>query len=473
MFKTINNLLYIYQLSEYDNGFFLNWLANHPDLKNYLKSKKENPVWTAKAKIIFAVSLVFLPLYFILPPKPSAYFLILAASLIKPLESIAVFFIVQKTKFRLKKHENLIKIGIAGSYGKTTTKEYLAEILSVKHRVLKSPGNVNTLLGLARFISKKLDESFRVLIVEMAAYRKGDIKKLCRLIQPEIRILTGIADSHLERFGSPENIVEAKFEIADGAQEQKNSIFLNADDRSILENYRKFLNIRPEFYGINSGIEKVFEAKNIKVSEKGLKFDIVKNGSFYFNADVELFGKHQLEPILVAISVADKLGFSREEILAGLKNIKPLPRRLCLTKAANGIIVIDDSYNISKASADAALDFLKEAFPKKRKVVISAGLVEQGTKKSENNRWFGKKMKTAGNLLLLVKNSNTRFIVEEMNLSEEEILEYNKKINTSEIAERKTVIFENAEELNLFLPAILKPNDALLIFPYDLPAHYY
>ena len=76
----------------------------------------------------------------------------------------------------MKKHKNLIKIGITGSYGKTTTKEYLAEILLVKYRVLKSPENINTLLGLAKFISKNLDESFQVLIIEMAAYKKGDIK---------------------------------------------------------------------------------------------------------------------------------------------------------------------------------------------------------------------------------------------------------------------------------------------------------
>lgn len=473
MISNLKTLLYIYQLAEYDNGFFLNWLDNHPDLKNYLKSKKERPVWTAKARAIFIVSFFFLPLCFFLPfKKRFAYPLIFTAGIIKPLEAVAVFFIVQKIKSQLKKNKNLLKIGIAGSYGKTTTKEYLAEILSVKYRVLKSPGNINTLLGLARFISKNFDESFQVLIAEAAAYKKGDIGKICRLIKPGIRILTGITDAHLERFGSTENIIRAKFEIAEEAKEKGNAVFLNADNRFILENYRKFLKIRPEFYGINDEVEKVFEAENIKVSENGLKFNVIKNGNFYFNADLEVFGKHQLEPILAAIGIADNLGFSKEEIITGLKNIKPLPRRLYLAKAANGVIVIDDSYNISKASAEAALDFLKEVFPKKRKIVISAGLVEQGTKKIENNRWFGEKLKTAGDLILIVKNSNTRFIVEGMNLPEKESLEYNKKINASEIVKQKAVVFENSGGLDSFLLALLKPNDALLIFPYDLPAHY-
>ncbi|MEK7553730.1 MAG: UDP-N-acetylmuramoyl-tripeptide--D-alanyl-D-alanine ligase [Patescibacteria group bacterium] len=472
MISSIKNLLYIYQLSEYDNGFFLRWINNHPDLDSYLKSKKENPVWTIKAKIIFIISFFYLPLYLFFPKKRFVYSLILAAAIIKPLEIIVIFFIVQKIKFRLKKYKNLIKIGITGSYGKTTTKEYLAEILSVKYRVLKSPENINTLLGLAKFISKNLDESFQVLVIEMAAYKKGDIKKFCRMINPEIRILTGLADSHLERFGSLENIVEAKFEIAESLLDDKNLVFLNADNPFIVQNYQKFFKINPEFYGINPEIQKVFKAENIKISEEGLEFNIFKNQEFYFNAKIRVFGRQNIEPILLVISIADKLGLSKEEILTGLKNLKPLPRRLFPTKNSQGIVIIDDSYNISKASIEAALEFLKETFPKRRKIIIAAGLVEQGVSKNENNKWFGEKIKTIGDLNLIIRNSNTQFIIKGTNLPEKEILEYNKN-RRFETINQKIVIFENAEELNFFLPEISKSGDAILMFPYDLPAHYY
>ena len=482
MISTIKNLLYIYQLSEYDNGFFLRWINNHPDLDNYLKSKKENPVWTVKARVIFIISLFFLPLYFIFPQKRFAYFLISAAAIMRPLETTVVFFLIRKIKFKLKKHKDLIKIGIAGSYGKTTTKEYLAEILLVKYRVLKSPENINTLLGLVKFISKNLDESFQVLVVEMAAYKRGDIKKLCRMINPEIRILTGLTESHLERFGSLENIIKTKFEIMGGLIDGRNRVFLNIDDSIIFQNYQKFLKIQPEFYGLNAEIEKKFEAKNILVSEKGIDFDIFsaeggsasggKNQEFYFNARVKIFGRHQMESILAAISVTDRLGFTKEEILMGIGNLKPLPRRLFATKTSQGVTIIDDSYNISKASVEAALEFLKEVFPKRRKIIIAAGLVEQGVSKSENNKWFGEKIKTVGDLNLIIRNSNTQFIIEGMNLSKEEILEYNKN-RKLEIINQKIIIFENAEELNFLLPEISKSGDVILMFPYDLPAHYY
>ena len=179
-----------------------------------------------------------------------------------------------------------------------------------------------------------------------------------------------------------------------------------------------------------------------------------------------------MESILAAISVTDRLGFTKEEILMGIGNLKPLSRRLFATKTSQGITVIDDSYNISKASVEAALEFLKEVFPKRRKIIIAAGLVEQGVSKSENNKWFGEKIKTVGDLNLIIRNSNTQFIIEGMNLSKEEILEYNKN-KKLEIINQKIIIFENAEELNFLLPEISKSGDVILMLPYDLPAHYY
>jgi len=453
-FSKIKSLLYIFQLSEYDAPFFLNWVRNHPDLENYLKTKKE-PVWTLKAKLIFALTILFSPFYLVFPKKLYCS-LVLSCNFIKPLETIIIFILVQKVKSKLKKHNNLIKIGIAGSYGKTTTKEFLAEILSSRYRVLKTPENINTLLGVARLILKKLNEDYHVLIVEMATYKKGGIKKLCRMINPEMGILTGLNASHLERFGSLDNIIKAKFEILKNLFSEGKSAFLNADNPLIIKNFQIFFKNRVDFYGLNPEVEKTFNAKNIKISEKGLEFEIFKNGKFYFSAKVGIFGRHQIGPILLAISVADKLRLSKEEIITGIKNLKPLPRRLFITKSREGITVIDDSYNISKDSIKTALEFLKEVFPANRKIIITAGLVEQGSEKSENNKWFGEKLKEVGDLILLIKNSNTPFLLKGIGVPKNKILEYN-----------------NAKELNSVLPRIFKSGDAVLIFPYDLPDHYY
>jgi len=467
MLSKIKTLLYIFQLAEYDILFFKNWVKKHPDLENYLKIKKE-PVWTFKAKLIFVLAILFSPFYLIFPDK-LYYSLILSSKFIKPLETFIVFIFAQKTKSKLKRRKDLVKIGIAGSYGKTTTKEYLTAILSSKYRIFKTPENINTLLGIIKLILKELDENYHILITEMAAYKKGDIKNLCKMIKPEIRILTGLNTSHLERFGSLENTIRAKFEIVDNLSQQSR-VFLNADDAIVFKNCQQFFKGKPEFYGLNPEIEKVFEAKNVRVSKEGIEFEIFKNKEFYFNAEAKVFGRHQLEPILLAITVADKLGFNKEEILIGLRNIRPLPRRLFLKRTEAGIIVIDDSYNISKNSAEAALEFLKEAFPEKRKIIVTAGILEQGEKKSENNKWLGKKIKGTADLVLMTKNSNLEFLIDGLEIPKNEILEYNEKIESQK---QKAIIFDDAQELNINLSKILKPNDVVLIFPYDLPAHYY
>lgn len=467
MVSKIKNFLYIFQLTEYDVPFFLSWIRNHPDLENYLKTKKE-PVWTFKAKLIFILAVLFLPFYLIFPNK-LYYSLILSFKLVKPLETIIVFIFVQKTKSKLKKYKDLIKIGIAGSYGKTTTKEYLAAILSSKYRVFKTPENINTLLGITKLILKELGEGYHILITEMAAYKIGDIQKLCQIIKPEIRILTGINTSHLERFGSLENTIRAKFEIVNNLSHQ-NQVLLNADDAIILQNYKRFLKHEPKFFGLNPAIPKILEAKNIEISEEGLKFDVFKNQKTYFSGKAAVFGRHQLTPILLAISIADKLGMAKEEILTGLRNIRPLPRRLFLKKTEAGITIIDDSYNISKNSAEAALEFLKEAFPQKRKVIITAGILEQGEKKTENNKWLGEKIKGTADLVLMAKNSNLEFLIDGLGIPKNEILEYNERMESQK---QQVIIFDNAQELNINLYKILKPNDVVLIFPYDLPAHYY
>ncbi len=457
MIKKIKNLIYIYQLSEYDNLFFFSWIKNHQNLEEYFNSEAAKfPVWTAKAKMIFWLAILFTPFF-----KKNLYIsLILAAKIIKPFENIVVFFIVRRAQSKLKKYKDLIKIGITGSYGKTTTKEYLAAVLSEKYRVLKTPENINTLIGISRLILKELNESYQIFVAEMAAYKRSDIKRLCGLINPQIGILTGLAGSHLERFGSIENIVRAKFELVDGLNQKNGRFFMNADNDLIIENYRKFVKTDFEFYGINENINKKFNARNIELGENFLKFEIYKEGKFYFKTEVNLLGRHQLEPLLAAITVADNLGLTKDEMVRGLKKIRPLPRRLFPIKTPQGII-IDDSYNISEKSIEAALDYLTAVFMNKRKVVLTAGIVEQGNRKSENNIFLGQKLKEGADLILTPKNSNTRYIIKGLGLPEDKISEYN-----------KIIIFNNAKEIDSVLSRILKPDDVVLIFPYNLPAHY-
>ena len=120
---------------------------------------------------------------------------------------------------------NLIVIGVTGSFAKTTTKDALAAVLSLKYRVLQTPGTQNTLIGIASTILRRLTARTEIFIVEMGAYRRGEIKAMCNLVKPQIGILTGINEQHLDLFGSLENIKAAKYELIDSLPKDGLAIF--------------------------------------------------------------------------------------------------------------------------------------------------------------------------------------------------------------------------------------------------------
>ena len=113
----------------------------------------------------------------------------------------------------LSGNPNLTVIGITGSYGKTTVKEMLKTVLAKKYKVLSTPKSFNTLFGISQVIKEQLKPEHEIFIVEIGAYKIGEIAELCRMVKPKIGILTGITNQHLERFGSEENIIKAKFKI--------------------------------------------------------------------------------------------------------------------------------------------------------------------------------------------------------------------------------------------------------------------
>jgi len=125
---------------------------------------------------------------------------------------------------------NLKVIGITGSYGKTSTKEFLYQILRQKYKVLKTPGSYNTLFGIYKVINHELDARYDFFICEMGAYKIGEIKELCDCVLPDFAILTGINEQHLERFGKIENTIKAKFEIVETLKDKATAAINHADE---------------------------------------------------------------------------------------------------------------------------------------------------------------------------------------------------------------------------------------------------
>src|SRR5258708_24016596 len=222
--------LNILQLEEYKPLRFLNWIT-----KNFFKRNvptKKGLVYTQKVKNLLAIYIVlciaslflniFLFLILIIMPFIG---ITLAIFILKPYEIYNRYKTKNNTREKILSLKNLKVIGVTGSFGKTSTKEILYQILKTKYKILRTPESFNTVFGIAKVIDLEIDNSYELFICEMAAYKIGEIKEICDMVHPNYGILTGITTQHFERFGSLENTIKAKFELVDAVKSKNNIVF--------------------------------------------------------------------------------------------------------------------------------------------------------------------------------------------------------------------------------------------------------
>ncbi len=314
--------------------------------------------------------------------------------------------IIKKAAAKMRNLKKIKVIGITGSYGKTSTKEFLDVILSKKYKVIKTTGNNNTNIGVARTVLNKVSDDYDYFICEMGAYKIGEIEEICGIAKPEIGILTGINEQHLDLFGSIENTIKAKFELIEALPESGLAV-LNGDNgyiKSRILNLEsgirnsKLENIVPPLKkgarGI-SGIDKKIEdiilyslknISNIKVTPDYVEF-IYKNQKFKAN----FLGRHYIENLLAAIIAAENLGMNLEEISEAVKKIKPSKFMMRKLEGLNNSIFIDDSYSANPDGVIAALNYLDEAYQDYKKIIIFPGIIELGKESKEvHKKLFGK-----------------------------------------------------------------------------------
>jgi len=313
-------------------------------------SKIEKEVW---------LSVLFFPALLAIADLLVPVIVSLAVLVFKPITYYLIKTKLSKARKKIDKFKNLIVIGIAGSYGKTSTKEFLAIILSEKFNVLKTQKNINAEIGIANTILNKLNSSHQVLIVEIGAYEKGKIEEVCNIIKPDIGILTGINEQHLATFGSKENIKRAKYEIIENSKE---------------------------------GIEKDridLEAIDIKIEREYVYFKV--NGADF---KVNVLGRHNIDNLLLAINAAQNLGMSLEDISRACSKIKTNN----LIKKDNKII-INSSYSANPTGVIADLEYLKLYSGKK--AVIMPCLIELGKVSREIHQRIGKKLAQTADIVII------------------------------------------------------------------------
>ena len=313
------------------------------------------------------------------------WFVVLLANIInKPVEKMVFYHYKRQAKNKLYGMKDLKRIAITGSYGKTSSKNILNDILNVKFNSYATEKSFNTMNGLMISINNKLDKFNDVFISEMGAFVRGEIKELCDFIKPQYGILTTIGTAHLESFKTRENIQKAKFELIDSLPSDGIAV-LNMDD-PYQTSYDIKSSCKKVWVSIKDKKADVY-ASDIKLSGNGTSFKITfKDTKESAVLETKLLGDANVYNILEASALAYNLGMTLDQIKIGVKKIKPIEHRLELKKYGD-INIIDDAYNSNPVGAKMAVDVL--GMMEGKKIIVTPGMVELGEKDYDYNMEFG------------------------------------------------------------------------------------
>lgn len=388
LFKILHQLLYaiyFFQLKEYRLDRIMETLTRmkRNPLELFLHfsllapiSKNKLPRPTGKVFVLFLITCLLL-FPFVVTQNLYVYFIVLlltpffvsvALLFIQPFEALARQSIYKAAEYKViqyqKKH-HLVVIGITGSYGKSTTKHFLSYVLSQKSDVLQTPYSVNTPLGVSLVILRQLTPQHRFLIVEMGAYKTGEISELCRICHPTIGIVTGISNQHLSLFGTQTNLIAAKSELLQS---------LPPDGIAIIN--KNSLH-KPVF--VRDSIENIFYYGDKSVLEP-YKTQLPKT--------IPSFLLENLEPVLI---IARHFSITEDVLRESIKTLTLPDKTMTRYDKPNNVVVLDDSFNANIIGTQNAISYIKN-LPYETKIVIMPCLIELGKNAVSEHEKLGKQI---------------------------------------------------------------------------------
>lgn len=336
----------------------------------------------------------------------SIFICVLANIINFPIERLIKRKYINQAKKILKDMPNLIVIGVTGSYGKTSVKNFMVKTLSTKYEVLTTPKNYNTPMGIVKTIRENLKSTHQIFVCEMGAATVGEIKEICDIVNPKIGIITAIGPQHLETFKSIDNIVKTKFELLDAVRKNNGTMFLNYDNEYLKTTANPDVNIIT--YGINN-TELNYSAYDITSSANGLKFKILDKYDKEIEFKTKLIGKHNVVNILGVMAVSEYLGIPLDRLVTCVRGLKSVEHRLEVTSHGN-LTIIDDSYNSNPISSKSALETLDEF--EGTKIIVTPGLIELGEDEVRYNFEFGKYITDVCDYIFLVGNKHSKLVLD-------------------------------------------------------------
>jgi UDP-N-acetylmuramoyl-tripeptide--D-alanyl-D-alanine ligase len=277
-------------------------------------------------------------------------------------------------------------IGVAGSNGKTTTKELIASVLGVNLNVLKTPGNFNNHIGMPLSITK-VQENTGVMVLEMGTNKPGDIKELCAIGLPETGVITNIGQEHLEGFGSLAAVRDSELELLSCVRK----LIINADDTFLMEGIKDRFKGRSITFGIQAA-DAGIRAEEIELADRATRF-VLCTGNGRIVIESRLTGRFNIYNSLAAAATAYAMGFTLEDIKKGLESFNGLPMRSEVWMRGD-VTYINDAYNANPSSMEESIKELvrraKEGHERKRAIAVLGDMLELGTYSTEAHIKLGR-----------------------------------------------------------------------------------
>jgi UDP-N-acetylmuramoyl-tripeptide--D-alanyl-D-alanine ligase len=388
-------------------------------VRDLVQRKVKLPIFTSKLLVIAAITVFLVFIFLILTILDKFFWIVfvdklipfIVASLMGLFSFPSIFFKdiqINKAIKIVAKNKKTSVIGITGSYGKGSTKEYMYTILSQKLQTIKTPSTLNTPIGIARTIIRELNKKVEVFIVEMGAYHKGDIADMCNMTHPTMGVLTAVNEQHMSLFGSIENTMRAKYELIEALPNKGISLFNGNNERTRLlydqtRQRKKYLYYVGEKNTYNAEIF----ANNVVVHPTYLTFDVMIENEKLAGLRLDLVGPHHIQNVLPGIFFAKFFKMKPEEIVEAMRKIKPLYKTMEPYRAKSGALYIDDTYNANPQSVLAGIEYLSHMQGKK--VMVLQPMIELGKKGKEDHYMVAKEI---GNVCDILYVTNKNFLKE-------------------------------------------------------------
>ncbi|MDR8391521.1 UDP-N-acetylmuramoyl-tripeptide--D-alanyl-D-alanine ligase [Aliifodinibius sp. S!AR15-10] len=404
-----------------------------------------------KQPLLHSADIYVLAFGWVLADALMPFWIFLAAMLTAPIEKRVHQYYIDLARKKVASMPELTVIGITGSYGKTSTKFMIRDLLEERYSVCSTPGSYNTPMGICKVINNDLEAHHQILILEMGARYEGNIDELCDIVQPDIAVVTNVGIAHLETFGSQDAIARTKSTIVKRLNPNGKAV-LNFDDPRV----RQMAALREDVEVLGVGLEQgEIRASDITFGPEGTGFQLHLNGQTE-SFQTKLLGSHNVLNMLLAVGVARLFDIRPKTMAVAASQIEPVEHRLELKKQGD-IYVIDDAFNSNPVGARNAVEILSQ-FKSGRRIIITPGMIELGELEEQKNREFGEAVGRADlDLVILVGKQRTKPILQ--------------GIHSTGFPGEKVRVVNSLFQANDIVQEFAQPGDVIL-YENDLPDTY-